>query len=178
MNIKILKSLADKSRIMIVNCLMDRPGYVQKLADQLDLAESTVSFHIKKLENAGLIYSKKEQYYTNYYLKKDIFKKTLEELIKIDKKDLVCQQDREQKYKDKVINTFFKDSKLLKIPVQRKKRRIILEKLALLFERDRHYPEKEVNLKIADFHDDFCTIRREMICEGIMNRANGEYWLI
>ncbi|WP_242946479.1 DUF2087 domain-containing protein [Butyrivibrio hungatei] len=35
------------------------------------------------------------------------------------------------------------------------------------------YTEKEVNLIIADFHDDFCTIRRDMVAEGILERKDG-----
>jgi hypothetical protein len=35
-----------------------------------------------------------------------------------------------------------------------------------------------VNLIIADFHDDFCTLRRDMISEKLMARENGLYWRI
>ena len=37
------------------------------------------------------------------------------------------------------------------------------------------YTEKEVNLIIADFHDDFCTIRRDLIGFDLMERNNGIY---
>ncbi len=36
------------------------------------------------------------------------------------------------------------------------------------------YTEKEVNLIIVDFNDDFCTIRRDMVAEGILERKDGE----
>ena len=45
------------------------------------------------------------------------------------------------------------------------------------FEKGKIYPEKQVNLIIADYHDDFCTLRRDLISEGIMERENGQYWL-
>ncbi|MBL4934501.1 DUF2087 domain-containing protein [Clostridium sp. YIM B02515] len=38
--------------------------------------------------------------------------------------------------------------------------------------------EKEVNIIIADFHDDFCTIRREMIAFNILERHNNIYKLV
>ena len=76
-----------------------------------------------------------------------------------------------------MLKNHFEYEKLKTIPVQRKKRRIVLEKLAESFEKGRTYPEKEVNLIIAQFHDDFCTLRREMIAEGIMERDHGEYRL-
>ena len=51
------------------------------------------------------------------------------------------------------------------------KERIILEKIAKAFEPGRIYTEREVNIIITDFHDDFCTIRRDMIGEKIMDKV-------
>ena len=65
--IQLLKALADRSRIRIVNALDGKPQYVEELSERLNLAPSTVSFHLKKLEDAGLVHSKKEQYYTVYH---------------------------------------------------------------------------------------------------------------
>ena len=59
--------------------------------------------------------------------------------------------------------------------MQRKKRRIVLEQLVENFEQGRIYTEKEVNLIIADFHDDFCTLRRELVAEKLMKRQGGKY---
>ena len=35
-----------------------------------------------------------------------------------------------------------------------------------------------MNLIIADFHDDFCTIRRDMVSERLLGRESGVYWRI
>ena len=88
------------------------------------------------------------------------------------------QQERDLKYRQKVIDTFFAYGKLKAIPAQRKKRRIVLEEILKDFEMGRTYDEKEVNLIIAAYHDDFCTIRREMILEGLMMRDHQSYWRI
>ena len=53
----------------------------------------------------------------------------------------------------------------------------VLEKLLESFEKGRQYTEKEVNLILADFNDDFCTLRREMIAENLMERDHGTYWV-
>ena len=53
----------------------------------------------------------------------------------------------------------------------------ILE-IAKQFERGREYDEKEVNEIIHRFHEDHCTIRREMIACGIMARQKETYWLV
>jgi len=173
----LFKCLSDATRLQLVKALTDGPKYVELLAEMLDRTPSTVSFHLKKLEEAGLISMHKEQYYTVATLKSDLFEQTLSSLLCPvgEKQDVKAR--REQQYREKVLENLFEYGKLKAIPVQRKKRRIVLEKLAESFERGRIYPEKEVNLIIAEFHDDFCTLRREMIAEGIMQRERNEYWL-
>lgn len=57
------------------------------------------------------------------------------------------------------------------------KQRICLEEIAKVFEYGKEYEEKEVNDKILQFHDDFCTIRRDMISEHIMERNGSRYRL-
>ena len=52
---------------------------------------------------------------------------------------------------------------------------IVLEVIAQAFEYDRIYTEREVNIIIADFHDDFCTIRRDMVGEQLLDRDTMGY---
>ena len=46
---------------------------------------------------------------------------------------------------------------------------MVLEELADAFEFDRRYTEKEVNLILAEYHDDFCTLRRGLVDEGLLD---------
>lgn len=174
-SLEIFKCLADNSRLRIINSLMIEPMYVELLAERLELSPSTISFHLKKLMDANIVSSKKEQYYTVYTLNEKIFSMNLRDLVKDDKNEEEVLNQREEQYREKVIETFFKYDKLKSIPVQNKKKQIILEKIVESFERDRTYTEKEVNLIIADFHDDFCTIRRDFIGFGLMEREDGIY---
>ncbi len=50
-----LKALADKSRILMVNALLEKPHCAEELAERLRLAPSTISFHLRRLEEAGLV---------------------------------------------------------------------------------------------------------------------------
>jgi hypothetical protein len=171
----IFKCLSDSSRLKIINSLMIEPMYVELLAERVGLSTSTVSFHLKKLEDANIVSSKKEQYYTIYTLNEEILSMNLRDLIIDSRKEEEILNEREEKYKKKIIDSFFKYGKLIEIPVQKKKRQIVLEKIVEAFEKDREYTEKEINLIIADFHDDFCTIRRDLIGFGLMERNNGIY---
>lgn len=173
--LEIFKCLSDNSRLRIINDLMIEPMYVELLSERLGLSTSTISFHLKKLMDANIVSSKKEQYYTMYRLNEDIFKVNLEDLIKDSKNEEEILNQREEKYRKGVIESFFKYNKLKNIPVQKKKKQIVLEKIVEIFEWNRTYTEKEVNLLIADFHDDFCTIRRDLIGFNLMERKDGIY---
>ena len=174
-SLEIFKCLSDSSRLKIINSLMIEPMYVELLAEIVDLSTSTVSFHLKKLLDANLVSFTKEQYYAVYSLNEEILSMNLKDLILDSRSEDEILNEREEKYKEKVIDSFFKYGKLVEIPVQNKKKQIILEKIVQAFEKDREYSEKEVNLIIADFHDDFCTIRRDLIGFNLMERENGIY---
>jgi len=176
--IQLFKCLSDKSRLQILKSLAIEDMYVERLAERLGISAPTVSFHLKKLADAGAVTSYKSQYYMMYSLNKDIFHTSILEIIqeKSDEADLQAKRDAE--YRQKVINAFFEYGKLKSIPAQQKKERIVLEVIADAFEYDRIYPEREVNIIIADFHDDFCTIRRDLVAEGLLDRNSKGYWRI
>ena len=76
-SLMIFKALSDSSRLLIVSSLLQKPQYVEELAQRLNLADSTVSFHLKKLETAQLVYKEKQQYYVIFHLNEQIFDSTL-----------------------------------------------------------------------------------------------------
>ncbi len=173
--LKIFKCLSDASRLRIVQALSTGDMYTELLAERLELTPSTVSFHMKKLEDAGLAVSRKEQYYTVYSLDRSVLEKTLAELAASRPEEADEQQKREEEYRRKVIKAFFEYGKLRAIPVQRKKKLICYERIAEQFELGKVYEEKELNAIISPIHEDYCTIRRDMISEGILKRDGGRY---
>ena len=75
-----------------------------------------------------------------------------------------------------VLGRFFTGGRLVKMPSAARKRRLVLEKVALDFEPGRRYSEREVDVTIQLIHDDYAAIRRYLIDEGFMDRADGSYW--
>ena len=176
--IHLFKCLSDKSRLQILKSLAIEDMYVERLAERLGITAPTVSFHLKKLAEAGTVTSYKSQYYMMYSLKKDIFETSILDIIQEKSDEADVQARRDAVYRQKVLDAFFEYGKLKAIPAQRKKERIVLEAIVQEFDYDRIYSEREVNLIIADFYDDFCTIRRDMIGEGLMNRDARGYWRV
>lgn len=174
--VALFKCLADKSRLQILRSLAQEDMYVELLSERLGLSPSTVSFHLKKLAEIGAVTSTKAQYYTVYSLQRGMFDRTILSIIAEESDEAALQEEREAQYRNKVLSSFFDtDGRLTVIPSQRKKRLIVLEQLAAAFEPGKTYTEREVNLTIAEFHDDFCTLRRELVDEGLMRREEGRY---
>ena len=173
--IGLFKCLADKSRLQILKSLMQEDMYVERLAKRLNLTPATISFHLKKLEEAGVVTSRKEQYYTMYSICRQIFETKIIDILREESTEDKLQRERDELYRKKVIESFFEYGKLKSIPSQRKKERIILEEIAKAFEPGKEYSEREVNIIIADYNDDFCTIRRDMISEGLLERNQMVY---
>ena len=51
----------------------------------------------------------------------------------------------------------------------------MLEYLISKLNAENQYTEKEINAFIKQYHDDFCTIRREFIVQGFMDREDNMY---
>ena len=51
----------------------------------------------------------------------------------------------------------------------------MLEHLISKLNAGNQYTEKEINTFIKQYHDDFCTIRREFIVHGFMDREDNMY---
>ncbi len=154
----IFKTLGDNSRLGIIRALLNKKMCVEDIAENLSLAESTVSFHLNKLESAGLVNREKDQYYTYYRLKPGILNHSLISLI--DDSDTYIQKKDSDSEKKTIIDSFFRHGKLISVPRQNKKRIVILDFFAEQFEYGREYSEKEINSNIEKYYDDYCLIRR------------------
>lgn len=171
----IYKALADETRLKILGALKEKEMYVELLAERLQLTPATVSFHMKKLSAAGLVETRREQYYTMYSLRQEAFSMTLDQLTFEGEESDEAERQREEMYRRKVIKSFMPYGYCEVMPAQSKKRMIIYEEIFRKFEVGRQYTEREVNALIGQVHGDFCTVRRAFVGLGWMTRENGVY---
>lgn len=134
-----------------------------------------INIKLKKLMDAGAVSSRREQYYTMYSINKEVFQCRILDILGEKSSDAQRQQEREARYRQRVLDSFFEYGRLKSIPAQRKKERICLEEIAKELELGRPYPERELNQVLLRFHQDYCTLRRDMISEGILCREDGLY---
>ncbi|HEY3269141.1 MAG TPA: metalloregulator ArsR/SmtB family transcription factor [Armatimonadota bacterium] len=174
--VTLFKALADERRLRIAGLLSQKALSVEEIAAAVDLAPATVSHHLGYLRRAGLVDSVRQQYYTVYTLTPEPLLDAMRSLA--ERPAPPDLEDDLDKYDRKILKENMVDGRFVRIPAQRKKRDVLLRFLLKLFEPERRYPEKEVNLIILEYHDDFATFRRELVDGGYMAREAGIYWRI
>lgn len=75
-----------------------------------------------------------------------------------------------------VLGQYFEGARLTEIPMKRSRRLVVLERLALEFEPGRRYAEHEVNSILGAYNPDWSALRRYLVDEGLLDRANNQYW--
>ncbi len=73
---------------------------------------------------------------------------------------------------------FFRNSRLVAMPVKRRNVRTALSVIVDDFEPGRSYTEEEVNAIVLRYHNDYCVLRRALVNEGVLERdaAGQRYW--
>jgi ArsR family transcriptional regulator, arsenate/arsenite/antimonite-responsive transcriptional repressor len=67
-----LKALADEKRLRIVELLAGGERCVCHLQEDLDIAQPLLSFHLKKLKEAGLVMDRREGRWIHYSLDREV----------------------------------------------------------------------------------------------------------
>lgn len=175
------KALSDANRLRIVALLAKEPLPVEGLAEMLGLSSSTVSHHLARLAEVGLVSARAEGYYSVYQLELDALKAMAQRLLSKETLPAVAADVDVDAYDRKVLNTYLStDGRLLAFPVQHKKYKVILRHIVQAFEPGRRYPEKEVNQILLRFNEDSASLRRDLVGFGLMERegGGGAYWRV
>jgi predicted transcriptional regulator len=179
--ITFFKAFADANRLKIVGLLAQQPYSVEELAALLDLKPSTVSHHLAKLAQIGLVSARTESYYNVYQLDEKVLEAKSRSLFSQENLKASVSEVDFDAYDSKVIGDYTrKDGSLKTIPAQRKKLEAILRYIVKAFELNKRYSEKKVNEILGQYHEDTASLRRELVGYGLMKREGGgrEYWRI
>jgi len=175
------KALADANRLKIVGLLARQAYSVEELAALLKLKPSTVSHHLARLTQVGLVSARTESYYNVYRLEeKALEEKTRRLLSREDFRTAIEDVDLDT-YDRKVVADYTrKDGALKTIPAQLKKLEAVLRYIVKAFEPGKRYSEKQVNKILGQYHEDTASLRRELVGFGLMKRegGGGDYWRV
>jgi hypothetical protein len=174
--VRFFKALADENRLKIVGLLARESYSGEQLAELLELKPATVSHHLTRLAQAGLVTARMDGHSKRFSLRLDAVHAMANSLLARDALPQAAAELEGPAFDRKVLNGFLlPDGSLKNIPVQQKKLLAVLRHLLTAFEPERDYPEKEVNVILARFHPDTASLRRAMIEYKLMSRAAGQY---
>jgi len=170
------KALADEKRLQIVGLLARQDYSVEEMAAILELSPATVSHHLQRLVKAGLVKARADQHYHVYSLRLQALRDMSGQILSGAGLQETTENLDLDAYDRKVLRDYMDQGRLKNWPHQWKKRQVILRYLAEQFEPARRYPEREVNEIIGRVHEDYATLRRELVDTGLMARERDVYW--
>ena len=175
------KALSDANRLKIAGLLAQKEASVEELAAMLDVSASTVSHHLSKLAEIGLVTARADGYYNIYRLETRNLEHMARQLLAEDTLPEVAKELDRKAYDRKVLNSYLnEDGSIRQLPTQQRKLKVILEYIVARFEFDKAYSEKEVNAVIGALHEDISGLRRDMISMGYLDRERdgSAYWRV
>ncbi len=185
-----LKALADESRLTLFRLMHEREYAVGDLAEHISLSEPTVSHHLAKLREAGLVTLRmagNQRFYRVNERGLAKFKQLAAEIEQTPPQPETVVSDEawidalgwdaadQQVLRDHTVN-----GKLKTIPSKQKKLIVVLRWLATLFLSDTMYTEPQVNAILkAVYEHDHVGLRRDLVDFGYLRRerGGGKYWL-
>lgn len=164
-----LRLMLDPVRLAVLGAAAVGPVEPETLAGRLGVPTKTVLLAVVKLGEAGLLDS-------GGRLVVETLQRLGSELPKLEGADPSITEGPWDEEEATVLRRFFDGTRLTRIPAQQAKRLIVLDRLAQEFEPGVRYPEREVNFTLQFWHPDYAALRRYLVDEGFLTRADGVYW--
>ncbi len=166
----LVRLLAQPDRRRVAAALILRPANTGELVAATDLDVRTVTDAVSRLVAGGLV----EQGGDGQYV---LLEAAFEQAARHDAPPQPASAHPDEPAEvARVLDQAFAEGRLVHLPTKRSKRLIVLDQLAQRFEPGRRYTERQVNASLAAIDDDVAALRRYLVDEGFLDRANGEYW--
>lgn len=188
--LEMLKALADESRLTVLRLVHTQEYSVGDLAERVKLTEPTISHHLSRLREVGLVTLRmagNQRYYRLNEAGLAKFKQLvghIEQLPTSAKSDASGDQwiaalgwNAEDQ---QVLRDYTSAGRLTHVPTKQKKLLVILRWLATRFEPDKLYTEPEINAILRTIYEmDYVGLRRDLVDFGYLRRerGGGKYWL-
>lgn len=169
----LLRLLLNPRRLVVLGLVGAAPRSAEQLEEALGVRRKHVLQAVAPLVTAGLVRRRGD----HYELVEEAVVAAARELPGPEPADPYLFRGMLPEEHD-VIARFFAGRRLVEWPMVLSKRLVVLERLALEFEPGRRCVEAEVNDVLRVFSDDYTTLRRALIDEGLLDRdaTAGEYW--
>lgn len=176
------KALADANRLKLVGLLAHEPQTVEQLAAALGVGSSTVSHHLRKLADVGLVHARADGPYSVYRLDPEPLQQLAKRLLASESLPPLAADADLGAFDRRVLKAYLEPDGRFRDPLPGKSRQVqVLARHALAaIEPGVTYSEKQLNERIQRFTDDTATIRRALVDLGLLGRTpdGGAYWRV
>ncbi|MCB1246376.1 MAG: GNAT family N-acetyltransferase [Acidimicrobiia bacterium] len=164
----VLRAVLDPLRLRVLAASIDEPPSLTAVAAEASRSPRDVAEAVGWLRSAGLLDETGR-------LDPSVLRAVGRSLPSVDSAPIEGPWTTEEA---EILGRFFDGDRLVRIPSGAAKRRLIIERVALRFEPGVRYHEREVDFAIQLIHADYAAVRRYLVDEGFMDRADGSYWRI
>ena len=169
-SVELVRLLAEPDRRQVMAALILEPGPVDSIRKRTGLSLRAVTTALARLVAGDLV----EQGSDGTYV-------VLEEAFALAARSDVeprppSEHHGEPSHIARVLDQAFRHGRLVHLPTKRAKRLIVLDRLTQEFEPGRHYTERQINAALVSFDQDVAVLRRYLVDEGFLDRADGVYW--
>jgi hypothetical protein len=164
-----LRLAVDPDRLAVLGLAATGPLDIEEAAHRLSMTVGQVRRAVSRLVEAGLLDE-------NLSLDRSVLRALAAALPRDEPVAAEVLEGPWTQSERQILGKYFVGSRLTEIPVSRSARTVVLERLASEFEVGLRYSEKQVNSTIQTFHPDYAALRRYMVDEGFLTRAEGSYW--
>jgi hypothetical protein len=168
----ILGLLAGEDRLRVAAAIVLGAGDTAEIGAATGLTSRAVAKAVARLVAGGLVQGEEGK---GYRLRTEVLAGAARQAAAGDRSepdDFGASDPRDAA----VLRRFLVGGRLVSIPSGHAKRRVVLDHLAGLFEPGRYYPEAQVNEILGAYNDDYATLRRHLVDEGFLERADQVYW--
>ena len=180
------KTLANLERLKIAGLIAVEELSPAQIAERSGLKPEAVIKSLEQLVHAGLVLEKSTgdsprsfSHSATYALDAGYLHELSRRVLSGSRPKVQLEEFEGEDYDRKVLGDFMRaDGTLKSLPTQNKKLLAVLRFLAQEFEPGQKYPEKQVNIMLARRYPDAATLRRYLVDNGLLARANGVYWRV
>lgn len=162
--------LAEPERLRVVAALALGASTIGEVAERSGLEPREVVAALRRLERGGLVSREKDQ----LTLHAERFREAAREAAPSGPVEPLSADPAT----DAVLRAFTREGRITSFPVAWRKRRLLLEHVAGIFEPGVRYPEREVNALMRAWYADYAMLRRSLVDAALLDRADGFYWRI
>jgi DNA-binding HxlR family transcriptional regulator len=183
------KALADDSRYQIFRALLGGEVNVGSMAERVGLSEPTVSHHLTRLREVGLVTLRMDGNQRFYRINEEGVARLKKLVEAIDMPDAQAGPEADDRWIDaldwpeedrRVLHEHTSGGHITTLPRKLKKLVVVLRWVAALFQPGTTYSEQDVNAIIRQVYAaDYVGLRRELVDMGYLRRekGGGRYWV-